>query len=153
MSTPDEATPPSAPRRAPTSHSQSAHIAPYGPAQTLALFDKSTSITVCRSSSKQVRSALEPLGKLGQSIQSPSFASRINPDDFEAFLASAEQYESAISAADAAAYLAQSSEFSANNAFRQGESQSTPNLDAARDNVATAREALVRLIRLVNTAR
>ena len=116
-------------------------------ASTLALFDKSTSITVCKSSSRQVRQALEPLGKLAQGLQTASVAERIREADFEAYLAAAEGYESAISAADAAAYLA-ASDYSARTSFKQGETPSTPNLDAARGSVVDAREALAALSKL-----
>jgi len=117
-------------------------------ASTLALFDKSTSITVCKSSNRQVRAALEPLGKLAEQLQTASVAESIRDKDFEAFLAAAEGYESAISAADAAAYLAQK-DYSANTAFKQGETPSTANLDAARASIADARDELAALSKLV----
>ena len=53
-------------------------------ASTLALFDKSTSITVCKSSNRQVRAALEPLGKLAEQLQTASVAESIRDKDFEA---------------------------------------------------------------------
>ena len=56
-------------------------------ASTLALFDKSTSITVCKSSNRQVRAALEPLGKLAQQLQTASFVENTREKDFEAYLA------------------------------------------------------------------
>ena len=110
-------------------------------ASTLALFDKSTSITVCKTNSKKVRPVLEPLTKLAKALQTSSMASLVDPDDFEAYLAAAERYESAINAADSAAYLA-ASDYSASTAFKEGETPTTPNLDAARDAVEAAREAL-----------
>tara|TARA_B100000768_G_scaffold10960_1_gene10826 strand:+ start:271 stop:492 length:222 start_codon:yes stop_codon:yes gene_type:complete len=63
-------------------------------------------------------------------------------------LAAAEGFESAISAADAAAYLAQK-DYSANTAFKQGETPSAANLDAARASIADARDALAALSKLV----
>ena len=53
-------------------------------ASTLALFDKSTSITVCKSSNRQVRAALEPLGKLAEQLQTAGVAESIRDKDFEA---------------------------------------------------------------------
>ena len=53
-------------------------------ASTLALFDKSTSITVCKSSNRQVRAALEPLGKLAEQLPTAGVAESIRDKDFEA---------------------------------------------------------------------
>lgn len=94
-----------------------------------------------------MRSTLEPLGKLGQALQTATFAERVNEADFEAYLAAAEGYESAVSAADAAAYLA-STDYSARTSFNQGETPSTPNLDSARGSVEAAREALTAVSKL-----
>ena len=42
---------------------------------------------MCKSSNRQVRAALEPLGKLAQQLQTASVAETIRDKDFEAYLA------------------------------------------------------------------
>ena len=117
-------------------------------ASTLALFDKSASINVCKSSNAKV---LQVLGKIpnGEKLQSPILADRVEPDDFEAFLAASERYGSALSAAESAAFLSATGDYSARTSFKEGEQASTPNLDASRENVLLARDALLEVLRLL----
>ena len=117
-------------------------------ASTLATFDKSSSINVCKSTNKVVRQVLDKMPAPKQ-LQSPAFAALVEEDNFEAFLAASERYTNAVSAADAAAFLSATGDYSARTAFRPGETASTPNLDASRENVEMARDALKALTKLV----
>ena len=64
------------------------------------------------------------------------------------FLGESERLQNSLSGADAAA-RAGSSDFSAQTTFKRGERPSTPNLDAARDQILDARDALEKVYQLV----
>lgn len=113
-----------------------------------------TMVTVCKSTGRAVRAALGatadgPLTRVGSLLEKPALLSRVDYDDLERFQAASEALQQALSAADAAAYFSATGDFSAQTTFKRGETPTTPNLDAARQLVADAREALARVCRLV----
>ena len=117
-------------------------------ASTLATFDKSSSINVCKSTNRVVRQVLDKMPAPKQ-LQSPAFAELVADDNFEDLLAASERYTNAMSAADAAAFLSTTGDYSARTPFMIGETASTPNLDASRENVELARDALKALTKLL----
>ena len=113
-----------------------------------------TTVTVCRSSARLVRDALgsdlSPLNKIGKQLETPTLVQLVAEEDFEDFLKDSERLQQALSAADAAAYFSATGDFSAQTSFREGETPTTPNLDAARDSVREAQVALNNILRLLN---
>ena len=70
-------------------------------------------------------------------------------EDFEVFQTASEKLQTALSAADSAAYFAATGDFSAQTTFKKGEAPTTPNLDASYAALLEARAAMAEVIRLV----
>ena len=83
-------------------------------------------------------------------LEKPALLQRVDYDDLERFQAASEKLQQTLSAADAAAYFSFTGDFSAQTTFARGETPTTPNLDAARQLVVDAREALGRVCELVS---
>ena len=73
-------------------------------------------------------------------------------DDPDEYVALTEQFEAALVAADGAAYLAASSDFSARTSYLPGEQPTAPNLAQARQYTETARDTLQAIVKLLGTA-
>ena len=119
-----------------------------------ALFDKSASIQVCKSTDRAVRQALGgdgPLSRIDKLLGSPEILDGVAQGSEDRVVALSEQLQQALSAADAAAYMSETGDYSARTPFKQGESASSPNLNAARSNIVEARDTLCALIQLRST--
>ena len=118
-----------------------------------ALFDKSASINVCRSTDRAVRQALGttatgPLSRLDKYLMTPDFLDSIPEDRLDDAVALSERLQKALSGADAAAFMSETGDYSARTPFKEGEAPTAPNLDAAKDMVSEARDLLRSLIAL-----
>ena len=111
-----------------------------------------TMVTMCKATGRLVREAIgadkSPLSGIDKVLETPALVARVAEDEFETFLGESEKFQNSLSGADAAA-RAGSSDFSAQTTFKRGERPSTPNLDAARDQILDARDALEKVYRLV----
>ena len=113
-----------------------------------------TTITMCKTTGRNVRSALgtggaeSPLTRIGIFLEKPSLVQRIDFEEIEEFQKASEKLQTLLSAADASAFLA-ANDFSAQTTFKQGEISSSPNLDEARQCISAAREQLAIILRLV----
>jgi hypothetical protein len=116
-----------------------------------ALFDKSASINVCKSTDRVVRRELGttadgPLSRFDRVLQSPTILSTVDPDRADEFIALSEKLQQALGAADAAAFTSETGDFSARTPFQVGEAPTAPNLETARLNIKEARELLQALM-------
>ena len=109
-----------------------------------------STVTVCKSTGTKVRSLLEA-ADVRKVLERPALLERVSDDNFENFLSASERFQAALSAAAAAAFLAQN-DYGAQTTFKKGEVPTTPNLDAARQRVGEARTELSTLCGLVGVA-
>mgnify|MGYP006165101639 CR=1 FL=1 len=113
----------------------------------------STMETLCKTNPQIVRAALGtsrdgPLSKPGALLQKPALIDALDDVAFDEYQAVSEQLQTAISAADAAAFAA-GNDYSAQTTFKRGATPSSPNLNTARDFVVEARDSLVTVCKLV----
>jgi len=118
-----------------------------------ALFDKSSSINVCKSTVRVVRQQLgttadSPLSRIDRVLGDPALLARVAPEDGDTFVDVSERLQAALRAADAAAFASEASDFSARTPFQVGEVPSTPSLDPARENLEEACALLKHVISL-----
>ena len=107
-----------------------------------------TMVTMCKATGRLVREAIGKVQGIDKVLETPALVARVAEDEFDTFLGESERLQNSLSGADAAA-RAGSSDFSAQTTFKRGERPSTPNLDAARDQILDARDALEKVYQLV----
>lgn len=107
-----------------------------------------TMVTMCKATGRLVREAIGSISGIDKVLETPALVARVAEDEFDTFLGESERLQNSLSGADAAA-RAGSSDFSAQTTFKRGERPSTPNLDAARDQILDARDALEKVYQLV----
>jgi len=74
--------------------------------------------------------------------------SSVDPDKLDEWISLSEALQQSLGAADAAAFTSETGDFSARTPFKVGEQPTSPNLDAARENVKEARALLDRMLAL-----
>lgn len=106
-----------------------------------------------KSTGRLVREALgsdkSPLNSIAKLLERPALVQLVEYEDFEVFQTASEKLQTALSAADSAAYFAATGDFSAQTTFKKGEAPTTPNLDASYAALLEARAAMAEVIRLV----
>ena len=107
-----------------------------------------TMVTMCKATGRLVREAIGSISGIDKVLETPALVARVAEDEFDTVLGESERLQNSLSGADAAA-RAGSSDFSAQTTFKRGERPSTPNLDAARDQILDARDALEKVYQLV----
>ena len=107
-----------------------------------------TMVTMCKATGRLVREAIGSISGIDKVLETPALVARVAEDEFDTFLGESERLQNSLSGADAAA-RAGSSDFSAQTTFKRGERPSTPNLDAARNQILDARDALEKVYQLV----
>lgn len=109
-------------------------------------------VVKCKSTGRLVRERLGPngpLARIGALLERPAIVQRVDDSAAERFQEATEQLQQALLAADTAAYLSTSGDFSAQTAFARGEPASAPNLDRAKDAAREARDLLREISSLV----
>ena len=113
-----------------------------------------TMVVLCKSTGRLVREAIgadaSPLNNIAKLLERPALVQRVEFDQIDAFQAASEKLQQSLAAADAAAYFAATADFSAQTAFKRGEAPLTPNLDAARQAIVDARDAMKVVITLTS---
>jgi len=113
--------------------------------------DSSVVTNTCRSSSVQVRkylklSADSPLGRVRILLSKPSTLDLVDPENLDAFISATERFERAAAAADATAYASSMGDFSAQTGFAVEASNSSPNLERARELTIEVRDTITELL-------
>uniref|UniRef100_A0A7S2Y1T1 Uncharacterized protein n=1 Tax=Entomoneis paludosa TaxID=265537 RepID=A0A7S2Y1T1_9STRA len=126
-------------------------------AATSALFDKSASVTSCKTTNRVVRDYIGATGKgpvVGLEKKLRSALDLVDPDNLDDFVQIMENVEQALAKAKSLSYTAGVADFAAVNNFKEAEKglmlSSDSNLEQARQSIAVVVEGLDKVLPLIS---
>ena len=125
-------------------------------ASTFALFDKSVSVTSCKTSNKIVRDYIGATGKgplvgIEKRLRKRQLIEHVDPDFLDEFIAESELFSQSLAKATSLSYAAGVADFDSMNNFQQGRKSDTgtSNLEETKKSIFEAKISLDKLLRII----